>query len=144
MQEQLTDLRQEALEAVGQAQTENELTQMRVKYLGKKGTLTQILRQMGQLAAEERPKVGQRVNEIRRELEEVIAQKEEQLQDKALSEQLARETIDVTLPGRSFDQGSIHPLTAITEQIEDIFLGMGFNVADGPLVEWDYYNFEAM
>ncbi|AQS54910.1 MAG: phenylalanine--tRNA ligase subunit alpha [Novibacillus thermophilus] len=144
MKEQLTALRARAMEAVRQAETEQELSETRVAYLGKKGELTQFLRQMGQLAPKERPAVGKLVNSIRRELEEAVSRKEKELKEQALAEQLARESVDVTLPGRTFDQGSIHPLSSIVEQIEDIFIGMGFQVADGPLVEWDYYNFEAM
>lgn len=144
MKEQLSAMRHEALEAVQASRTENDLAHTRVKYLGKKGALTKVLRGMGQLAPEERPVIGQQVNEIRRELEEALENKETQLKEQAMVEQLAQESIDVTLPGRAYNQGSIHPLTGITEQIENIFIGMGFEVADGPLVEWDYYNFEAM
>lgn len=144
MKEQLSVIRQAALEAVQRAHTEQELSDTRVKYLGKKGELTRIMRQMGQLAPEDRPVIGQLVNDIRRELEGLIEEKDSELKEQALAERLAAESVDVTLPGRTFNQGSVHPLTGIIEQIEDIFLGMGFDVADGPLVEWDYYNFEAM
>lgn len=137
-------IKEEGLAAIREAKTEKALSDTRVKVLGKKGALTQVLRGMGQLAPEERPIIGQQVNEIRGELEQALTNKETELKEHALAQQLAEEKIDVTLPGRSYDQGSIHPLTAITEQIEDIFIGMGFHVADGPLVELDYYNFEAM
>lgn len=144
MKEQLLQIKEESVAAIKKARTEKELADTRVKYLGKKGALTQVLRGMGKLPPEERPVVGQQVNDLRRELEQMLAAKGAELQEQALAEQLALERVDVTLPGRTFTPGSVHPLTAITEQIEDIFIGMGFDVADGPLVEWDYYNFEAM
>lgn len=144
MKEQLSGIREEALEAVRQTETEAELNDARVRYLGKKGALTQIMRQMGQLPAEERPVIGKLANDIRRELEEALTEKATELKEQALKAQLIEESVDVTLPGRTQHPGSLHPLTGIIEQIEDIFIGMGFSVADGPLVEWDYYNFEAM
>lgn len=144
MRERLLALKDKALEAVQRISTTKELSDLSVKYLGKKGDLTQLMRQIGKLAPEERPAMGQHVNDVRRAMEQAFATREAELKERALAEQLAKEEIDVTLPGRAFDLGSIHPLTGIVEQIEDIFIGMGFEVADGPLVEWDYYNFEAM
>lgn len=144
MKAQLISLKEEALAAVEQIESEQALADIRIRFLGKKGELTQVLRQMGQLPPEARPEIGQLVNDIRRELEFALDEKNTRLQEAALTEQLEREQVDVTLPGRAYSLGNPHPLTAITEHIENIFIGMGFQVADGPLVEWDYYNFEAM
>lgn len=144
MKEQLNNVRLKALEAIRTAASERDLNDVRVKYLGKKGELTQIMRRMGNIPPDERPAIGQLANDVRRELERQLDERMAVLQKAALEEQLSRETVDVTLPGRPVDLGSVHPLTSIIEQIEDIFIGMGFEVADGPLVEWDYYNFEAM
>ena len=99
---------------------------------------------MGQLSAEERPLMGQLVNQLRQELEERIREKGEQLERAQLEQRLAEESIDVTLPGRPVYAGSSHSLSAVVEQIEEIFLGMGFKIAEGPEVETDYYNFEAL
>jgi phenylalanyl-tRNA synthetase alpha chain len=99
---------------------------------------------MGKLPAEERPKMGQLANEVREAITEKVAGKQEKLERKALDEQLNTETIDVTLPGRPVRKGNAHPLTAVIEEIEDLFIGMGFTVAEGPEVETDYYNFEAL
>ncbi len=117
---------------------------VRVKYLGKKGELTGILRGMGKLSAEERPKVGKIVNEARAALEEQIAAKNEALKGAALANRLASEKIDVTLPGRRVPLGHLHPLTLTLNRIKDIFLDMGFSIEEGPEIEKDYYNFEAL
>ena len=116
----------------------------RIKYLGKKGELTAILKQMGKLSAEERPVIGQLANEIRAELDKKITDKTKELKEAALNEKLKNEAIDVTMPGESVELGHIHPLTAVLNELKDIFIGMGFNIAEGPEVEKDYYNFEAL
>ncbi|MBM7854782.1 phenylalanyl-tRNA synthetase alpha chain [Desulfohalotomaculum tongense] len=144
MEEKLRNLATEAKEAVEKAATLNELSNLRVKYLGKKGHLTSILRGMGSLSAEERPRVGALANEIRSQLEVLIAGRTHELKEAEREERMARETIDVTLPGKPFLIGKKHPLTKVQEEIESIFLGMGFNIAEGPEVELDYYNFEAL
>jgi phenylalanyl-tRNA synthetase alpha chain len=144
MKEKLLELKQLAIGKITEAQDGKVLQDIKVEYLGKKSPITEVLRGMGQLPAEERPLMGQLVNEVRGEIEEVLNQKAQELEEAKLNEKLATETIDVTLPGRPVIVGTSHPLTAIVEQIEDIFLGMGFKIAEGPEVEKDYYNFEAL
>ncbi len=144
METQLRALQAEALSAVETAGTGAQIADLRVKYLGKKGELTQILRGMGALSAEERPRIGQLVNDIREELEKVLEKKTELLKEKELVERMNREQIDVTLPGRRGFAGGKHPLTATMEEIKRIFTNLGFSVAKGPEVETDYYCFEAL
>lgn len=144
MREQLEGIRKEAGLVIDQAETLEVLNEIRVKYLGKKGKLTEILRGMGALSAEERPLVGQAANEVRSFLEEALEQKLAMVKDKEKNLRLQREKIDVTLPGRPTFQGKKHPLTTITEEIKEIFIGLGFEIAEGPEVELDYYNFEAL
>lgn len=144
MREQLLQLREKAAASIGVAENLTTLQEMKVKYLGKKGELTTILRGMGQLSPEERPQVGRLANEIRNYIENIISEREERLEEEQLQARLQSERIDVTLPGDQPALGSLHPLTAIVEQIEDIFIGMGFEVAEGPEVELDLYNFEML
>lgn len=144
MRDQLVELKSRALEQLQAAGNLNELNELRVKYLGKKGELTDIMKGMGKLSPEERPLMGQLVNEVRDALEQVLEQKKESLESAALQEQLKSERLDVTLPGRKLSKGNKHPLTQIIEQIEDIFIGLGFEIAEGPEMETDYYNFEAL
>ncbi|MBQ4100289.1 MAG: phenylalanine--tRNA ligase subunit alpha [Oscillospiraceae bacterium] len=120
------------------------LDDLRVKFLGKKGELTAILKQMGSLSAEERPIVGQLANQIRAEIEEQIEQKTKSLGDEMIAQKLKDEKIDVTMPGKSFEVGKKHPLNIVLDEIKEIFIGMGFDVVEGPEVEYDYYNFEAL
>ncbi|WP_298783515.1 phenylalanine--tRNA ligase subunit alpha [uncultured Marinococcus sp.] len=144
MIERLEELQQEALQQIEEAGDTKELEQVRVKYLGKKGPITEVLRGMGQLSKEERPVVGQKGNEVREAIQERLEKKTKMLAEEALKEKLNKETLDVTLPGRKVQRGAKHPLTSVVEEIEDIFIGMGFEVTEGPEVETDYYNFEAM
>ncbi len=144
MQEHLLALKSEALEVLEKVATPKELADLRVKYSGKKGALTEVLRGMGKLSAEERPVVGQVANEVREAIEEVINRKQEEFVRAETNERLTAEKIDVTLPGRGLPQGGIHPINKVIEQMEDIFLGMGYSVAEGPQAESDYYNFEAL
>src|SRR6476660_9545460 len=144
MREQLEGLKQEALAKVTAAQSEKELNDIRVAYLGKKGPITEVLRGMGKLSAEERPKMGALVNVVREKITTKIEEKQADLESAAVNAQLAAETIDITLPGRPVNKGNHHPLTRIIEEIEDVFIGMGYTVAEGPEVETDYYNFEAL
>ncbi|MEW9670761.1 phenylalanine--tRNA ligase subunit alpha [Ammoniphilus sp. 3BR4] len=144
MRDQLVELKSRALEQLQAAGNLNELNELRVKYLGKKGELTDIMKGMGKLSPEERPLMGQLVNEVRDALEQVLEQKKESFESAALQEQLKSERLDVTLPGRKLSKGNKHPLTQIIEQIEDIFIGLGFEIAEGPEMETDYYNFEAL
>jgi len=144
MREQLESLRQQFAAELTRVQTPAELQQLRVQFLGKKGALTQILRGMGKLAPEERPVIGQLANRIRDEWEQELEKQEKALKEAALAAQLERERLDVTLPGKRQPVSSQHPLSRVIEQIEDIFVGLGFEIAEGPEVETDFYNFEAL
>ncbi len=144
MEQQLNALRQEAEATMAQVAELESLNDLRVKYLGKKGVLTGILRNMGGLSPEERPKIGMLANQVRDVLEELFSLREAELKQKARADRLGREKIDVTLPGRIFVQGHRHPLSLVQEEIEEIFLGMGFQIAEGPEIESDHYNFEAL
>lgn len=144
MRERLEALKAEALKELEQIEQTAQVQELRVKYLGKKGQLTEILRGMGKLSAEERPLIGQLGNEVRAAIENKLDEKREAAERAEIAAKLAGETIDVTLPGRTIHMGNRHPLTLVAEQIEDIFLGMGFTVAEGPEVETDYYNFETL
>lgn len=145
MEEKINRLKQEAAELIRQ-QVKNlsELNDIRVKYLGKKGEITGFLRGLGQLNQEDRPRLGQIVNEARRQIEALIAEKNAELKEHEMAERLANETLDVTLPGRHTWRGRLHPLTLTLNRIKDIFLAMGFSVEEGPEIERDYFNFEAL
>ena len=145
MEEKIEQLKKEAANAVKQAVASiGDLNDIRVKYLGKKGELTTILRGLGQLSKEDRPRIGQIVNEARQQLEQLIAEKNEELRSAELQKRLGSEKIDVTLAGRRPARGHLHPLTLTLMEIKDIFMRMGFSVEEGPEIEKDYYNFEAL
>ncbi|WP_028593041.1 phenylalanine--tRNA ligase subunit alpha [Paenibacillus assamensis] len=144
MKERLEALRTEALAMLEQVQDVQQLNDLRVKYLGKKGALTEILRGMGSLSAEERPVIGQVANVVRDSIEARLQELQEAFIREETERKLQAETIDVTLPGRPMARGSVHPLSKVTQELEDIFIGMGYQVAEGPEVEQDYYNFEAL
>ncbi|MBE3572802.1 MAG: phenylalanine--tRNA ligase subunit alpha [Moorella humiferrea] len=137
-------IRQAALARVAAATSSEELESLRIQYLGKKGELTGVLRNMGKLPPEERPRVGQLANLVREELEKALEEAREAIARRELAERLQKETIDVTLPGRPFPRGSRHLLYQTLNEIKSIFIGLGFDVAEGPEVESDYYNFEAL
>lgn len=144
MEQQLATLKNEAEQEISRASDLETLNEAKVKYLGKKGALTAILRNMGGLDPAERPRVGQLVNQVRDYLETLFANKENDLKSAAKALRLAEEKIDVSLPGSVFSRGHQHPLTKVQEEIEQVFLGMGFSIAEGPEIESDYYNFEAL
>ncbi|MEI3029993.1 MAG: phenylalanine--tRNA ligase subunit alpha [Ruminococcus sp.] len=144
MKEQLEAIRQEAEAALQTCTDAKQLDAIRVQYLGKKGALTAILKQMGKLSAEERPVMGQLANAVRSDIESAITKQQAAIAEAALEQKLQSETIDITLPGKQKKIGGLHPLTIVENEIKEIFLGMGFSVADGPEVEYDYYNFEAL
>lgn len=121
-----------------------ELENLRIKILGKKGELTAILKQMSALTAEERPAIGQLANKVRQDIEADIADKAAQLKAALAQKKLQAEKIDVTLPGKKPSVGKLHPINAVLNEVKEIFLGMGFDIAEGPEVEYDYYNFEAL
>ncbi|MDD3613044.1 MAG: phenylalanine--tRNA ligase subunit alpha [Caldicoprobacterales bacterium] len=144
MKAKLEEIRLEALHALEGLDELDKLEEFRLKYLGKKGALTQVLRGMGGLPAEERPIVGQIANEVRNQLESELEQKTKDLKEAALTRRLEAEKIDVTVPGERPGLGRLHPVTTVLNELKDIFLGMGFDVAEGPEIEYDYYNFEAL
>lgn len=144
MKEQLEAIRQEAEAALQTCTDAKQLDAIRVQYLGKKGALTAILKQMGKLSAEERPVMGQLANAVRSDIESAITKQQAAIAEAALEQKLQSETLDITLPGKQKKIGGLHPLTIVEKEIKEIFLGMGFSVADGPEVEYDYYNFEAL
>lgn len=144
MEARLKELQNEALQKVEQAEDLKALNDIRVAYLGKKGPITEVLRGMGKLSAEERPIIGQLANDVRAAIQEKLEEKQERFEKLEVEKKLATETVDVTLPGRPVRTGNPHPLTAVIEEIEDLFIGMGYEIADGPEVEKDYYNFEAL
>lgn len=144
MKQQLEAIRAAAKAALENAVKEAEIEELRVKYLGKKGELTAILKQMGSLSPEERPVMGQLVNDAKQELEELIAARKTELKALATEQKLKDERIDITLPAKTRKQGHLHPLSLVTNDMIDIFRSMGFDVVDGPEVETDHYNFECL
>lgn len=144
MKKQLEEIRLKSLEEIKSLESGEAVEAFRIKTLGKKGILTNILKQMGTLSAEERPLIGKLANEVRQSIESLIKEKSNELKEKELSLKLAAETIDITLPGKEISLGHKHPLSIVLDEVKDIFLGMGFQIADGPEVELDYYNFEAL
>ena len=144
MKEQLSAILTDAKNQVASSQNETEIEAIRVKYLGKKGELTAILKQMGSLSPEERPKMGALVNEAKQELEELISVKKNELKSAEQQKKLAEETIDITLPHKEIKRGKLHPLNTVLDDMINIFQSMGFDVVDGPEVETDHYNFECL
>ncbi|MCI8909799.1 MAG: phenylalanine--tRNA ligase subunit alpha, partial [Oscillibacter sp.] len=141
MKQQLEVIRKSALEALEGIQASADLEALRVKYLGKKGELTAVLKQMGKLSAEERPAMGQLANDVRASLEAAIERQAAALSQKALEARLKRETVDVTIPGRRPEHGHKHPMYTVLDEMKEIFLNMGFEIMDGPEIEQADYNF---
>lgn len=141
MRETLERIRNQALEQIAQGV---EPEQIKIQYLGKKGELTAVLRGMGSLSAEERPVVGQLANEVRNAIEEALEQKMKETREKELEERLKAEKLDVTMPACPPAVGHVHPLTQVQRELENVFIGMGFSIVEGPEVELDYYNFQAL
>lgn len=144
MRERLLMLQDEASQAIAAAPDLETLRDVKVKYLGKKGELTAVLRGMGKLSAEERPVIGALANEIRTAISTEIDEAEARLAAAKMAEKIENEKIDVTLPGRTIAVGSLHPINAVIEQVENIFIGLGFEIAEGPEVESDHFNFEML
>ena len=144
MKEQLAQIRATALAAFEAANDSAALDALRVQYLGKKGELTAVLKQMGKLSAEERPTMGQLANEVRAALEEALERRGKELEAKALEDRLAAESLDVTIPGKPFKAGHRHPMYIALDEIKEIFIGMGFTVLDGPEVELAELNFDRL
>ena len=144
MKEELEKLRNEVIISISQASTEKELSEIRVGVLGRKGSLTQLLKRLGTLPEEDRKEIGKKANQVKGDLEKTIEETLLRIQERERREALEKEKIDVTLPGRRVPVGKRHPLTQILDEIIDIFSRLGFEVAEGPEVELDYYNFEAL
>ena len=144
MKERLEKLQAEALQKISDAKALDKLNDIRVAYLGKKGELTEVLKGMKDVAKEDRPKVGQFVNDARKAIEDKLDEVKKQLEAQALELKLEEEVIDVTLPAKKNNVGHRHPNTIALEEVERIFVGMGYEVVEGPEVEYDYYNFEAL
>ena len=144
LEAQLTSLKQTAQNEIAAAAALDELEQLRVNYLGKKGQLSKVLGGMGKLAAADRPRIGALANTIKDALQANLEQRKTTLQAAQIAAQLQAETLDVTMPGVYTPQGRLHPINSITDQIINIFLGLGYTVAQGPEIETDYYNFEAL
>lgn len=144
MQSKVAEIRKSALEACAQAETLQQLSDAKVKFLGKKGELTLVLRSMGQLPSEQRPLFGKLVNEVRDELDSAWEQRETQLAQAEEERRLLGEGLDISLPGRIIRRGTLHPITQIINEAKTIFMQMGYEIVEGPEVELDYYNFEAL
>ncbi|MBO7670329.1 MAG: phenylalanine--tRNA ligase subunit alpha [Oscillospiraceae bacterium] len=141
MREMMLKLQEAALKAIRESEDADSLEALRVRYLGKKGELTGILRQMGKLSAEERPQMGQMANQLRADLEASIEQRRRELNEAELTRKMLQETVDVTLPGETLRLGHKHPMYNALDQIKDIFIALGFTIVDGPEVELSEYNF---
>lgn len=144
MKEQIQKVKQSALEKINNANDEKSLNDVRVKYLGKKGELTLILRGMGGLSPEERPVIGSLVNQVRDEIENLIEEKAKEFKLVEIKRKLENEKLDVTMPGKKVALGSLHPITQIINDVKEIFIGMGYQIADGPEVELAIYNFDKL
>lgn len=144
MKSQLEAIRAAATEEIAKVSSKTDLDALKVRFLGKKGELTAILKQMGKLSPEERPVMGQLANEVRSFIEEKIEERSAEIKKIETAQKLKDETIDVTMPGKVKPLGHKHPLSIVLDEVKEIFMGMGFDVATGPEVEWDYYNFEAL
>lgn len=144
MKQQLENIESSAIKEISECGSIKGLDDLRVKFLGKKGELTAILKLMGKLSADERPVIGQLANKIRQDIENAVTAKISELKAKEQELKIKEEKIDITLPGKPQSLGKLHPLSIVENEIKDIFMGMGFSIADGPEVEFDYYNFEAL
>ena len=144
MQEKLLNLQETSLSEIKDMQSIEQVESLRVKYLGKKGEITAILKEMGKLSAEERPVIGKVANEVREAINDAISTKKEELKNIEKQRKLAEEVLDVTMPAKEFRVGKKHPISKITDEISEIFIGMGFSIAEGPEVETVANNFDAL
>ena len=144
MEDQLRKIREDAIAQIKKSTDPKNLDEVRVSVLGKKGSLTAILKSMKTVAPEDRPKVGQMVNETRAQIEEVIGERRTQIEEQMREAKLQKEVIDVTLPAKKIRVGHPHPNTIARQEVERVFTGLGYEVVEGPEVEYDYYNFEAL
>ncbi|MEM9904224.1 MAG: phenylalanine--tRNA ligase subunit alpha [Cyanobacteria bacterium P01_D01_bin.44] len=144
LEQQLSTLQQQAMDAIAHTTALDALEQLRVSYLGKKGQLSKILGGMGKLSPDERPRIGALANQVKTAVQDQLEQHKTSLQSAQIDAQLSAETLDVSMPGVYQPQGRVHPINSIIDQISDIFVGLGYTVAEGPEIESDYYNFEAL
>ena len=144
LQQALAQLNEEAKRAIADAESPDAVEALRVRYLGKKGLVTEQLKRLGTLAPDQRPQAGKQVNELKRTFQELLSARKQELEGQSRDERLQREAIDVTLPGRGQGMGGLHPVTRTLHRLEELFTRMGFEIADGPEVEDDYHNFEAL
>lgn len=144
MQEKLQNILKEAKEKIALVNNQNELNETRAFYLGKKSPLSEILKSMASLSIEEKKTIGSLANQVKQEIEAFANLKKEELEKKAILTKLEKEKIDITLPGKNFKTGNLHPLSKVIEEVEDIFIGMGYSIAEGPEIEEDIYNFEML
>jgi len=144
MKQQLENIKTQAVKEIAEAASMQILESIRVKYLGKKGELTLVLRGMGSLSAEERPLIGQLANDVRVFIEQKLEEKEQTISKKERDERINRETVDITMPGKKKEIGHKHPITLVLDEIKEVFLGMGYEIAEGPDIEDTYYNFDAL
>ena len=140
--EEIQSVKEEALQKIAEAGDLDTLQQLRVSYLGKKGSVQQLMAVMKTLPREEKPAFGQQVNQVKKEITDALGARMEQVQKEAVAKRLKTEKIDITLAGEDMERGTVHPLMMIQQELEDLFIGMGYKVAEGPEVEQDYYNFE--
>ena len=140
----LQNILEEAISAISKAQTNQELNELRAYYMGKKSPLGDIMKKMGSLSIEEKKELGSLANKVKGEIDEAVTKQRKELEEKEIEAKLASETIDVTLPGKTFNLGSAHPLMQASEELQELFLGMGYNIAEGPEVELDVFNFELL
>lgn len=144
MVDKIQEMSEVVKKKLGEIKTLQELQELKVKYLGKKGEVTSMLKGLGGMAPEERPIFGQKVNKLREELEKSMERREREVKEKIMEQRLKKERIDVTMPGKNIELGSVHPITQVIEEVKEIFLGMGYSVADGPEVETTYYVFDQL
>ena len=144
MIDQLQTMLQDALSQIASANSQLELGELKANFLGKKSPLSEIMKKMGSMSPEERKTFGMKANEFKVQIENALNARRAELERLAIAARLASEHIDVTLPGRKLSVGSLHPLTKTIEEVEDFFIGMGYNIAEGPEVELDLYNFEML
>ena len=144
MKEEVANIKKEFLKEIKEVKTEQQLADIKVKYVGKKGKLTLVLRSMGKLSPEERPVIGSLVNEVRDEIENLVEEKKQELKREELQKRLQTEDIDVTEPSKKIKRGSLHPIKQVIKEVEEVFLGMGYEIADGPEIEKTYYVFDQL
>ena len=144
MKEQIEQIKENSINEIENAKDLKQLQDLKVKYLGKKGELTQVLRTMGTLAEEERPVIGSLVNEVRGKIENLISRKEEEFKKIELNKKIENERIDITLPSKKMVRGSKHPMNLVIEEVEDLFVSMGYDVVSGPELETDEYCFKKL